>query len=668
MTFHKLFIGAFAALAVFAACQEKPEDLGEPRIDLDQTEIHLAKEASEQILTFVSTRAWSIKDLPGWLAAQPAKGEASLSRQTVVLSALANTGNDRSAVLTLSCGIVKEYITVNQAGESGAPVKNDGSREHPFSATEANEYVRANVDAGASTSQAFYVHGFVKNFASKHSDGIKGFGNALFYITDDKEYTSEDFYCFQVYYLGGKKFTSEDQIKIGDEVVVYGQLTNYNGTPETVGKGAAYIYSLNGETEGGDEPGPGPGPVDPITGTNLLDNGSFEDWTAEKPEGWNFEKGNASLTKSSDAKDGSNACEVGGDPTAQENRRLMSKPYSLKAGTYQIQAYIKGEGQYRVGYTKLTNGAVSGSSDYIYVDSEPVQAAQDWELHTVEFTLSSQTDVCITVMNSKKGAGKSVLIDDIKLLTGNGGLVSGGGGDDPVDYENAPAKTVAEFLAAKDGSTYYKLSGTVSDFGAAYCSFDLTDATGTVFVYSVKNKDDWSSKIHEGGTVVLAGKYSFYEKDSKDEVVDAYILSYDASTEVETEGPKHPLTSSISWTLGNKAYDNTSNGDSKQTATINGVEVDNLLKLGTASVAGDAKFTIPAGVDKIGFYAIGWVSADLSVGAETVSFKKNSGCSGNAPYTITLTEDDYYEVSVQEGQVTVTCPSRVLIIGVNPVK
>ncbi|MCQ2176603.1 MAG: BACON domain-containing protein [Bacteroidales bacterium] len=667
MKSRKLLFWAFAAVAMLAGCQEKPEDLGDPRIDLDQSTVQFSKEASEQAISFVATRAWSIKDLPGWLAAEPEKGEASANKQTVVLKALANTGNDRSAVVTVSCGIVKEYVTVNQAGEAGAAIKNDGSKEHPYLASEANAVALALAD-GQESSQAYYVKGFVKKFGSKHESGIKDFGNALFYITDDASGEGLDFYCYQVYYLGGQRFTSLDQINVGDEVIVYGKITNYGGTAETVGKGAAYIYSLNGETSGDDV---GPGPITPITATNLLDNGSFEDWTADKPEGWDFEKGNAALAKSSDVKEGAVACEVCGDTNAddskRENRRLMSKSYTLKPGTYQIQAYIKGEGQYRVGYAKLTNGKVAGSSDYIYLDSDPIQASSDWAQHTVQFTLAQQTSVSITFMNSKKGSGKSYLLDDVKLVTENGGLVDGSGDDGgtPVDYENAPAKTVSEFLAAADKNTYFKLSGTVSNFGSKYCSFDLTDETGTIYVYSVKNKDNWSSSIHEGGTVVLAGKYDYYEADSKAEVVDAYILSYDASTEIEVEGLEHPLTSSISWALGSKAYDNTSKGDSKQTATVNGTEVDNLLKLGTSSAAGDATFTIPAGVTKIGMYVVGWDSGELSVGDQKITFKKNAGCAGNAPYEITLSDEDYYEVSVPEGQVKVSCPSRVLMIGIN---
>ncbi len=76
-----------------------------------------------------------------------------------------------------------------------------------------------------------------------------------------------EFYCFRVLYLGNKKFESgQTDIKVGDEVIIYGQLMNYKGnTPETV-SGKAFLYSLNGKTEGGDTPTP-PDPA--VTPTDI---------------------------------------------------------------------------------------------------------------------------------------------------------------------------------------------------------------------------------------------------------------------------------------------------------------------------------------------------------------------------------------------------------------
>lgn len=88
--------------------------------------------------------------------------------------------------------------------------------------------------------------------------------------------------------------------------------------------------------------------------------------------------------------------------------------------------------------------------------------------------------------------------------------------------------TVKAFIEKADTENYYRLSGKVSGFNATYCSFDLTDETGKIYVYSVtdESKAEWSSKIKNGGTVVIQGKYLYYEQKSQHEVVDAIIESF----------------------------------------------------------------------------------------------------------------------------------------------
>lgn len=119
-------------------------------------------------------------------------------------------------------------------------------------------------------------------------------------------------------------------------------------------------------------------------------------------------------------------------------------------------------------------------------------------------------------------------------------ILSCEGGAD-VDYSQAPEITVAEIIAKGDEENYYKLTGKVSGFNATYCSFDLTDATGTIYVYSVANKADWTSKITNGGTVTLAGKYQLYKKSGnpdQPEIVNAYILSFEGGEPAPEDDPK----------------------------------------------------------------------------------------------------------------------------------
>ena len=134
----------------------------------------------------------------------------------------------------------------------------------------------AKLESGATTDTKYYVKGWVKKLASKHEEGVTKYNNAVFYIEDVKGANSqEDFEAFQVYGPNGSKITSLDQVLVGDYVVLYGKLTNYNGTYETEGKGAAYIWkstnaNLTNSGETPEEPeNPNPGEV---TGKGTYDD------------------------------------------------------------------------------------------------------------------------------------------------------------------------------------------------------------------------------------------------------------------------------------------------------------------------------------------------------------------------------------------------------------
>ena len=100
----------------------------------------------------------------------------------------------------------------------------------------------------------------------------------------------------------------------------------------------------------------------------------------------------------------------------------------------------------------------------------------------------------------------------------------GGNAANPDDATDA---TVADFIKAADGSKYYRLTGTVSGFSDKYFSFDLTDATGTIYVYSVTDasKTEWKDKVKNGYKVVIRGQYEYYAAKSQHEVVNAIIDS-----------------------------------------------------------------------------------------------------------------------------------------------
>ena len=128
-----------------------------------------------------------------------------------------------------------------------------GTQSNPYTPAEAAAAVKdlkwtSNTDYEAT--DEVYVAGKICRIANKGTYTEGGtYGNASFYLSADGTGEGE-FYVFRALYLGNVKFSEgKTDIKVGDDVVIYGKLMNYNNdTPETV-SGKAYLYSLNGKTE-----------------------------------------------------------------------------------------------------------------------------------------------------------------------------------------------------------------------------------------------------------------------------------------------------------------------------------------------------------------------------------------------------------------------------------
>lgn len=167
-----------------------------------------------------------------------------------------------------------------------------------------------------------------------------------------------------------------------------------------------------------------------------------------------------------------------------------------------------------------------------------------WDLAKSNFTVPEGTSSLSIYI--KADIASSYRLDDLDLSVaasagtvidfskgidlGTGGSTGGGETPEPgTDYTKAESKTVAEFIAAANKSTYYKLKGTVSKFNPTYCSFNLTDETGTIYVYSVADKSAWSA-VKDGGIVEIAGLYDYFATKSQHEVVKAQFLSFTEAT------------------------------------------------------------------------------------------------------------------------------------------
>lgn len=90
---------------------------------------------------------------------------------------------------------------------------------------------------------------YVKGQITSIKEVSASFGNATYDISDDAT-AANKLTVYRGYFYDNKHFTSNDQIKDGDVVVVYGKLVNYkNNTPQVTNSS---IYSLNGVVSGVD--------------------------------------------------------------------------------------------------------------------------------------------------------------------------------------------------------------------------------------------------------------------------------------------------------------------------------------------------------------------------------------------------------------------------------
>lgn len=252
MKLRNFFIAAVAGLFGLAACEGLEQDLGVAKISIDPLELTFPKEESSQSIKLTATRDWNVNAsaLPEWIALSATEGKASVNEQTITVTVEENPGNDREAAIVITAGMVRATLTVKQAGAKGEIKKGSGTLEDPYSVAGVIEYTQS-LGADVQSTDKVYFKGIVSDVATTF-EGSGNYGNASFYIVDS-EGSTDKFYVFQTYYLGNRQWKSGDtEIKAGDEVIVYGPVVNYKGnTPETVGKGSSFIYSLNGQTEGG---------------------------------------------------------------------------------------------------------------------------------------------------------------------------------------------------------------------------------------------------------------------------------------------------------------------------------------------------------------------------------------------------------------------------------
>lgn len=420
MKINKLFFASLAILATLVSCKDKEEPSTAPSLSIDKTEVELGKEGGSATITLTTNRDWTATTADKWITIEPAKGSASGEAQEVTITALPNTGTNRTGSVLFSIGVADKTIKVSQAGEGGSleaatVYKNDFDKEV----------------AELSGTKWPFLDQF-EGWKNATGTGVGSETYAFSGITARANSTSNSSYS--------------DYTGSGKNNLFFGTKAYFAIQGIALPENTNYTLSFGSEKY-------------TQSGSSLFDHSEFHVYISNDGAKW------------------------------------VELEYAFPNGDK--------EGRWDLASTTFTVPAGTSSlSIYVAADVASVYRLDDLSL----------------VISSTAGT-------DIDFSKGT----EIGGGSTDIDYTKVEAKTVAEFIALADNNTYYKLTGTVSGFNSEYCSFDITDETGSAYVYSVANKADWSSKISNGGTVILAGKYLKYTTSDgtvKNEVVEAQILSF----------------------------------------------------------------------------------------------------------------------------------------------
>lgn len=173
-----------------------------------------------------------------------------------------------AAVSFTSCEDVPAPYDINDASGNGSAAggstvitpSGSGTQADPFNVA-AIKSVAASLAQGEESAADYYFKGVVSSIKEINNTN---YGNATFYISDNGE-TDGQFYIYHAYGFDNKKITDANIVQVGDTVTIYGKITNYNGTLETVGN-KAYIYSVI--RKGGNNSGSGSGD-NPPTATGI---------------------------------------------------------------------------------------------------------------------------------------------------------------------------------------------------------------------------------------------------------------------------------------------------------------------------------------------------------------------------------------------------------------
>ena len=449
---------SFAALAVIpTACEEEDGPSGAPSIELSEGTIEFEKAGETKTVKVTATRDWKV-DVPStidWISVDPKSGKGNGKATDVKITVLANDGMDREASIVFTIGFEDKALTVKQAGT--------GSLEDLLIYYNDFDKTAAEKTYGTSGTSWPYLDQFDgwQNATGKGAGAEKYGYNAMSARNNSNSngnYSDYDGSGVNNLFFGSSAYFLVQDIALGGN-------TNID-------------LSFGSEKYLQD-------------GESIFLNSEFHVYLSADAAKW------VELTDYTFA---------GGTTAARWN--LANGTFSVPAGTQKISVCFKAD------------------------------VASAYRLDDVRLTVSDKAG---TSLDFSKGV-------EMDFSPNSGGGNTGGETKEPI------AATVAEFIAAAESSTQpYKLTGVIGgSINSTYGNFDLTDESGTVYVYGLTktnlgygatNDQSYASiGLKAGDKVTLIGFRGSY--NGKVEVMYPYYVSHEAGSG-SGEEVKEPVTATV---------------------------------------------------------------------------------------------------------------------------
>lgn len=511
MKLRNIFTALLAALTLTVGCEdEKVAYLDEIKVSQSYVAIDAAGGSTE--ITLSAKDEWSFSDVPEWLKVEPASGAAGKDI-TVTFTATAAKAT-KEAMLYLNCGSKSQIINVIQMTEKV---------ELPIS---TYKQIAAGQDGTVYRAKGTCNDIYNTEYGNWHL--IDATGDLTIYGTLDKNGTAKNFKS-----LG---------IEAGDIVTVEGPKKTYNGTVQltdvtviAIEKSLIKIESLTPA-----EALPKEGGVLEVAltckGTNM------EVVLPDAAKSWVSVAGISSNGKEATVKfsvaanpEGKRQADIviktvsgGKDYTAQftltQDGAIIDATVAevLKAEDgltqYRVSGYISKDKKSEYGniYIKDATGEI-----YVYGVLDAKGQSKQWNNMGIH-----EGDI-ITVVGPKTSFNKEPQMKNVSVES----------------FKTVKDLTIKDFVAkADDKEIYYRISGKVSGIkdGDVYGNFDLTDATGKVYVYGLlagyggEKKKFQELGIKDGDEITIVGVSTSF--NGSKQVGNAFLVPK-ANSGTVTPGP-----------------------------------------------------------------------------------------------------------------------------------